>query len=108
MAKTTTKKAAAKAPKKAAVKPAAKTKKATSVSIDKTIEQALEKLISMDAAPQLQSDIKWCLGSYQYDKNPTGLYQTGAEALKVLSAARAKNSKSVPAKLIADLAKVLK
>ncbi len=62
----------------------------------------------MKAEPQLQGEIKWCIGSYEYDRNPKGLYETAAKALKYFTEAKAKNAKSVPAKLITDINKALK
>lgn len=106
MAKAPAKKAAAKAPKK--VKAAPKAKKTTTVAIDKVISQVLDTLISLDAEHQLQGEIKWCLGSYQYDRNPKGLYETGAKALSFFKAAKAKKVKGIPAKLATDLEKALK
>jgi hypothetical protein len=94
--------------KKAAPAPAKKVStprkpKATVVAIDKACEQALNKLKELNLEPQLQAEIAWCLGSYRYDQNPIGLFQTGAKAIDVLSAAKAK-----PAKIISDLKKALK
>jgi hypothetical protein len=82
--------------------------KATVVAIDKACEQALDKLKELNIDPQLQADIAWCLGSYRYDQNPIGLFQTGAKALEVLHAAKAKSARAVSAKIIADLKKALK
>lgn len=104
MAKATVKKSA---PTKKAAAPRSKAK-ATPVSIEKISEQVLEKLKSLNAEPQLQADIAWCLGSYRYDKNPIGLIQKGTEALTVFRLLKTKNAKSVPAKLITDLEKALK
>jgi len=104
MAKATAKKTTP--PKKAAT-PRSKSK-AAPVSIEKVSEQVLQKLQALNAEPQLQADIAWCLGSYRYDKNPVGLIQKGAEALAVFNALKEKNAKAVPAKLISDLEKALK
>ncbi|MBX2966384.1 MAG: hypothetical protein KF845_09580 [Cyclobacteriaceae bacterium] len=76
--------------------------------MDKISEQVLEKLQALNAEPQLQADIAWCLGSYRYDKNPVGLIQKGTEALALLKALKKKSPKAVPAKLISDLEKALK
>lgn len=104
MAKATAKKATETAVKKAAPK---KTAKASAVSLDKACEQALDKLKSLSIEPQLQADIEWCLGSYRHDHNPIGLLQNGARALEALNAAKSKNAKAVPAKIIKDLQKAL-
>ncbi|MCB0489839.1 MAG: hypothetical protein R2820_03685 [Cyclobacteriaceae bacterium] len=104
MAKATAKKVAKKTTTKSATaKPA---KKASAPAIDKVMQQVLDKLSKMKADQKLQDDIKWCLGSYGHDKNPVGLKETGQRALKYFSAAKAKNAKAVPAKLMSDLEKV--
>lgn len=104
MAKATAKKVAKKVTAKSTTtKPA---KKAAAPAIDKVMQQVLDKLSKMKAEQQLQDDIKWCLGSYGYDKNPVGLKETGQRALKFFAAAKAKSAKAVPAKLISDLEKV--
>lgn len=105
MAKAATKKTVKSAPKKAAP---AKAKKTSQVSIDKVIPQVLSKLESMNAEHQLQAEIRWCIGSYEFDKNPTGLYETGAKALKFFAEAKANKVKGIPAKLVTDLEKALK
>lgn len=111
MAKSSTKKTAT-APVKTAtpVKKSAapRAKKATSMSIDKACENALVKLQSLGVEQQLQADIAWCIGSYKFDNNPIGLYQVGAKAVEALTAAKAKNAKSVPAKVLSDLKKAIK
>lgn len=107
MAKATEKKSP-QAPAKKAAAPRSKAKATPSLSIDKVSEQVIEKLQSLNAEPQLQADIAWCLGSYRYDKNPVGLIQNCTIALSVLKTVKAKNAKAVPAKLITDLEKALK
>ena len=107
MAKVSVKKTATQPVKKTAA-PRSKTKVATVISIEKASEQALAQLQSLNIEQKLQADIAWCLGSYRYDQNPVGLVQTGNQALDVLTAAKAKNAKSVPAKVISDLKKALK
>ena len=104
MAKATAKKATETPVKKAAPIKAAK---ASAVSLDKACEQALDKLKNLSIEPQLQADMEWCLGSYRHDHNPIGLLQNGALALEVLNAAKSKNAKAVPAKVINDLQKAL-
>lgn len=106
MAKAPVKKTAKKTAKKStASKPA---KKASSPSIEHVMQQVLDKLAKMGTGQQLQDDIKWCLGSYGFDKNPIGLYETGARAFALFNEAKAKSAKAVPAKLLADLQKVIK
>ncbi len=110
MAKATSKTTSRKPIKKTATVKTEKTapvKKKLEVSIDELSEQILDKLRALDVAPQLQSDISWCLGSYRNDHNPVGLYATSEKALTVLTETKSKNSRAVSAKLIADIEKIL-
>lgn len=86
----------------------AKAKTTSAASIEKACEDALAKLTALKAAPDLQADIEWCLGSYRNDKNPKGLYEMGEKALVVLTKAAEKNAKAVSKKLLTDLEKALK
>ena len=97
-------KPAAKAPAK---KNVARKPKASNDLIKKVSEESLKKLQSLDADRQLQSDIEWCLGSYGYDKNPSGLYETAKRALILFRDEKIRNPKVIPAKLIADLEKAI-
>jgi hypothetical protein len=110
MAKTTSKPAAPKAETKSAPKPKAKAKEKVSStgSIEQVSEEALKKLQSLGIEEQLQSELEWCLGSYRFDKNPSGLYQIAARVLTVLNAEKSKKTKGVTVKLIGDLEKALK
>ncbi len=99
MAKITTKKAEA---------PAKKTVKAkTTLNIVKVSESILDKLKNLNIEPGLQSDIVWCLGSYNHDKNPVGLLEKASQALAVFKAEQAKKTKGITAKLISDIESVL-
>lgn len=103
---------------KATTKPATKTArkvaspkadgKASSASIEQTCEEVRKKLQDLGVDQQLQSDLEWCLGSYRFDKNPSGLYEMAERALNVLNEEKTKKTKGVTAKLISDLEKVLK
>ena len=103
--KTEAKKAAAAKPAKSATPKAAK--KESGVAIDKACELALKKLRELNIDQGLQSEIEWCLGSYQNDKNPSGLYLMAKRALAVFSVELASKSKGVTAKLVADLEKAI-
>jgi len=107
-AKTSVKATAAKkaAPKKVAAKKA--TSSSTASSLEKTSEEILKKLKSLDLDHQLQADLEWCLGSFQYDKNPIGLIESAERALIVFKDALDKKTKGVTAKTISDIEKVLK
>ena len=91
--------------KKAPVKSATTTK---TVDIEKVSISILEKLKSLNAEPQLQSEIEWCLGSYSHDKNPIGLSQTGERAVAFFQSELAKKTKGITAKFIADIEKAIK
>jgi hypothetical protein len=102
-------KATSKTPAKAAKKAAPK-KSALSPNeqIYRTCEAALAKLSELDLDHQLQSEINWCLASFQNDGNPIGLYQMADRALLIFKAEQAKKTKGVTAKLVADIEKALK
>ena len=63
--------------------------------------------INMDDYKDLQSNLEYCIGSYDYDKNPSGLYEYGKIALEELIAFKASNPRKVNKKIIADLEKTL-
>lgn len=85
-----------------------KSEPSSPVLIEKACEDALAKLKALKAAPDLQADIQWCLGSYRNDKNPAGLYEMGEKALDIFTRAIAKNAKAVSKKLLTDLETALK
>jgi hypothetical protein len=105
MAKSTTKTVT---DKKAPVKKAAPKPKAPSIDIEKVSEEILTKLKTLDIEHQLQADIEWCLGSYRYDSNPAGLFDTASKALSVFKQEQAKKTKGVTATLISGIEKALK
>ncbi|NOT73658.1 MAG: hypothetical protein HOP08_01930 [Cyclobacteriaceae bacterium] len=103
----------AKAPSKAPAATAKKTpapKKAGSPIelIVKACEVSLTKLNELNIEHELQSEINWCLGSFQNDQNPIGLYQMVERSLIIFKAELSKKTKGVTAKLVADLEKALK
>ncbi|MEJ7645373.1 MAG: hypothetical protein WKF87_12325 [Chryseolinea sp.] len=102
MAKATAKTATGTAPKKAS-----SATKGTGASIEKATKDALTVLKSLGIDHQLQADIEWCLGSYDTDGNPSGLYEMAEKSIKVLAVEKERKSKGVTSKLIADLEKAL-
>ena len=56
---------------------------------------------------ELQSKLEYCIGSYDYDKNPAGLYEYGKVALEELKSFKAQNPRKVNNKVITDLEKSL-
>lgn len=57
---------------------------------------------------EIQSKLEFVVGSYNYDKNPVGLYEIGKIALKILKEIKAKNPKKVNKKVVDDLEEGLK
>jgi hypothetical protein len=109
MAKTTSKTPTPKPEKKAEAKPKAKAKAPSDVDpLEQASEEALKKLQSLGIEQQLQSELEWCLGSYRFDRNPSGLLIVAGRALAVLNEEKAKKTKGVTVKLIGDLEKALK
>jgi activator of HSP90 ATPase len=106
MAKTSSK-TATKAPAKTASSKAKSSAASTDI-VEKATEDALKTLKTLNVEPQLVSDLEWCLGSYRFDKNPSGLFEMLGRALNVLSAEKAKKTKGVTVKLIGDIEKALK
>jgi len=100
MAKASVKSAPAK---KTVAKPTAK----TSVNIEKVSEEILSKLKTLDMAQQLQSDLEWCLGSYRFDQNATGLKEVIGKAHDELKQAHAKKTKGITTALLNNIEKVL-
>lgn len=54
---------------------------------------------------KLQANLEYCIGSYDHDKNPSGLIKYGKEALKTLTAFKADNPRKVTKKVLTDLEK---
>jgi hypothetical protein len=111
MAKATTKSAATKSPVKADKKKPAPKKAASAPTQDlivKVCEASLAKLVELDKEFQLQSEINWCLGSYNNDQNPVGLYHMAERALAVFKEELSRKTKGVTSKLVGDIEKALK
>ncbi len=87
--------------------PAKKKAPASTLSIEKVSEQVFKQLQTLKIEGDLRNDIEWCLGSFRHDQNPAGLLDTAVRALVALKEVKAKSAKSVPAKLITDLEKIL-
>ena len=63
--------------------------------------------INNEAYAELQSKLQYCIGSYDHDKNPSGLKEYGEKALNELRAFKEKNPRKVTKKVITDLEKSL-
>jgi hypothetical protein len=68
--------------------------------------QVLARLNTKQFA-DLQQKLEYCIGSYDHDKNPSGLIEYGGVALKELKAFKEKNPRKVSLKVITDLEKNL-
>lgn len=108
MAKKSAKTVATKVVKAAPKRAASKVKKASAIpSIGKTAEDVLKKLKALDLEPSLQADLQWCIGSYRYDNNPSGLYTMIGKALPLLKVASSKDTKAVSAAFLKNVEKVM-
>ncbi len=65
------------------------------------------KKINDEANAEIQSKLEFVIGSYDFDKNPVGLYEFGNKALKTLTKIKEKSTKKVTKKVIDDLEKAL-
>ncbi len=85
-------------------------KKATASpdQIVKACQISLAALATLDIEHSLQSEINWCLGSYQNDGNPIGLFQMAERSLVVFKEEQVKKTKGITAKLVGDIEKALK
>ena len=68
-------------------------------------QSALETLqkLNLPKTAELQAKLEWCIGSYDYDLNPSGLAEFGSQALKELKKIKDKDPKKVTKKLIDGL-----
>jgi len=64
--------------------------------------ESLEKL-NLEETAELQAKLAWCIGSYDYDQNPSGLSEFGGMALKALNKIKEKNPRKVAKKVIDGL-----
>ena len=55
----------------------------------------------------IQSRLEWCIGSYEFDKNPAGLHEYGNKSLDTLKTVKAKQPRKVNKKVIDNLEKAL-
>lgn len=71
--------------------------------------QAIEtfKKLENPKYAEIQAKLEYVVGSYDFDKNPVGLYEIGNLALPVLTKAKVKDTKKVTKKLLTDLEKAL-
>lgn len=67
-----------------------------------TALQTLEKL-NQTKTTELQSKLAWCIGSFDYDRNPAGLHEYGTVALEMLKNFKENNPRKVTRKMIDSL-----
>ncbi|MEZ5083327.1 MAG: hypothetical protein R2750_07755 [Bacteroidales bacterium] len=63
---------------------------------------ALQKL-KIDSYNDIQSKLEWCIGSFENDKNPVGLYEYGVKSLEILKTVKAEQPRKVTKKVIDNL-----
>ncbi len=56
---------------------------------------------------ELQANLEYCIGSYDFDKNPSGLYEYGELAIKELKKFKEQNPRKLNKKIIANMQKYL-
>jgi len=54
---------------------------------------------------EIKSKLEWCIGSYEYDKNPAGLHEFGNMSLNLLKDIKQKQPRKVNKKVIENLEK---
>ncbi len=69
--------------------------------------QLFDKL-NVEAHNEIKSKLQYCIGSYDYDQNPSGLYEFGEIALEELKSFKEANPRKVTKKMIDSLEKSLK
>jgi hypothetical protein len=87
--------------KKSAAKPKAK----SSIDLDKLSEDILSKLKTLNIEQQLQADLEWCLGSYRYDQNASGLVEVIKKAFEILKQEQIKKTKGITAAFLNNIEK---
>lgn len=65
------------------------------------------KKLSDPGFSEIESKLEFCIGSYDFDKNPVGLYEYGHKALSALKAYKQNNPRKVSVKIVTELEKNL-
>jgi len=73
-------------------------------------ENALNAFRKLDSEKysEIISKLEFVIGSYDFDKNPVGLYEFGEKALEIIKQIKSENSRKIPKKLIEELEEALK
>ena len=93
----------------AAKKPAASRATDPGAELAKQCQQVATKLDKMEGHQfhEIKEKLEWCLGSYNYDKNPAGLADYGKQAVEKLKEARQEKPRQISQKLIDNLEEAL-
>jgi hypothetical protein len=57
---------------------------------------------------EIKGKLEYVIGSYDFDKNPVGLYEVGGLAFPILKKAKDEHGRKITKKLLTDLEKALK
>lgn len=68
----------------------------------------VEVLIKNELDQELIAKLQWCIGSYESDLNPVGVYEFSKETFDKLTKYKSKNPKKVTKKVLDSLEKSLK
>jgi len=68
---------------------------------------AMQK-VNSEELTEVQSKLEWCIGSYEFDKNPAGLHEMGLKSLSMLKDLKQKQPRKVNKKVIDGLEKSIK
>lgn len=61
------------------------------------------KKVNQPETTELQAKLEWCLGSYDFDKNPSGLYEYAVVALETMKNIKAGSPRKISKKIIEGL-----
>ena len=75
------------------------------VMAEKACLEAKSKLEKLGIEENIQAELSWVIGSYNYDQNPVGLYEIGSKALGALKEFKTEKPRMVSKKFIEDMEK---
>jgi len=76
--------------------------------IEKACFDAKKKLSSLGIEEKIQAELEYVIGSYNFDRNPVGLYEIGGKAFKALENFKKENPRKVSKKLLTEIEVALK
>jgi hypothetical protein len=76
-------------------------------NLKKSCQEAVQTFqkLNKEEYRDIQSKLEWCIGSYENDQNPSGLFEVGIKSLDILKGVKAKQPKLVTKKVIDSLEK---